>query len=85
MDGDVWLDLGFVGVFDWVILFSVSLWVKIFVELENGVIFYKGIGVVLYNFWGYYLVLKDNCFEVLMVCMEFYNVIIEYSNKVFRD
>ncbi|NRB46760.1 MAG: DUF1553 domain-containing protein [Saprospiraceae bacterium] len=85
LDGDAWLDLGPVGVFDRATPFSISLWANIPEDLTDGVIFHKGIGAALYNFRGYHLALKDNRFEILMARTEPYNAIIEYSDDIPRD
>lgn len=85
LDGDAWLDLGQVGVFDRATPFSISLWAKIPAGLENGVLFHKGIGAALYNLRGYHLALKDNRFEILMARTEPYNAILEYSKTIPRD
>lgn len=85
LDGDAWLELGQVGVYDRATPFSISLWAKIPDQLENGVIFHKGIGAALYNFRGYHLAIKDNRFQMLMARTEPYNAIIEYCDTVPRN
>ncbi|MEO0341617.1 MAG: DUF1549 domain-containing protein, partial [Bacteroidota bacterium] len=66
LDGDAWLDLGEVGVFDRHQAFSIGMWVNVPKALENGVLFHKGIGAALYNFRGYHIALKDNRLQILM-------------------
>ena len=85
LDGDAWLDLGPVGVFDRHDPFTISLWVNLPQELENGVIFHKGDGAALYNFRGYHLALKDNRLELLMACTTPNNAIIKYVSEIPRE
>lgn len=85
LDGDAWLDLGKVAVYDRATPFSISIWANIPAALENGVLFHKGIGAALYNFRGFHLALKDNKLELLMARTEPYNAIIEYVSQVPRD
>ena len=85
LDGDAWLDLGKVGVFDRTTPFSVGLWVNIPDGLDNGVIFHKGEGAALYNFRGYHLALKDNKLEILMAHTTPYNAIIKYAANLPRN
>ena len=81
LNGDAWLALGDVGVFNRSMPFSVGLWVKLPKELKNGVIFHKGEGAALYNFKGYHLALKDNKLELLMARTTPYNAIIKYTEQ----
>lgn len=85
MNGDAWLDLGQVGLFDKSTPFSVGIWVNIPEGLENGVIFHKGTGAAIYNFRGYHLALKDNKLEVLMAHTTPANAIIEYADNPPRN
>ena len=85
LDGDAWLDLGQVGVFDRTMPFSVGIWVKIPAGLKDGVIFHKGDGAALYNFRGYHLALKNNQLEILMAHTTPYNAIIKYAEDLPRD
>ena len=85
LDGDAWLDLGKVGVFDRHDPFSVSVWVNIPKDVENGVIFHKGDGAALYNFRGYHMALKNNRIELLMACTTPNNAIIKYAEDLPRD
>lgn len=85
LDGDAWLDLGKVGLFDRMTPFSIGLWVHIPKALENGVIFHKGEGAALYNFRGYHVALKDNKLEILMAHTAPYNAIIKYASDLPRD
>jgi len=79
LNGDAWLDLAGVGVFSKSEPFSISIWAKIPAELENGAIFHKGSGAVLYNYRGYHLNLKDNKLELLMAHTAPYNAIRKIS------
>ncbi|MDH3650488.1 MAG: DUF1553 domain-containing protein, partial [Saprospiraceae bacterium] len=85
LDGDAWLDLDQVGVFDRASPFSIGIWVKIPERLENGVLFHKGEGAILYNFRGYHLALKDNRLELMMAHTAPDNAIIEYVNDIPRE
>ncbi len=85
LDGDAWLDLGAVGVYDRHQPFSIGMWVNLPKKLENGVLFHKGIGAALYNFRGYHLALKDKRLQILMAHSAPYNAIIEYADQIPRD
>ncbi|MEM6698413.1 MAG: DUF1553 domain-containing protein [Bacteroidota bacterium] len=85
LDGDAWLDLGNVGVFDRHEPFSIGLWVNIPDGLENGVLFHKGIGAALYNLRGYHIALENNRLQVLMAHTAPYNAIIEYLDDFPRN
>ncbi|MBK8506682.1 MAG: DUF1553 domain-containing protein [Saprospiraceae bacterium] len=81
MDGDAWLDLGGVGVFERYESFSVGLSLLLPDELKDGVILHKGNGAVLYNFRGFHLALKDHRLELLMAHTAPDNAIIRYANE----
>ncbi len=81
MDGDAWLNLGKVGVFQRHQPFSIGIRVFIPNELENGVIFHKGVGAKLYNFRGYHLAIKENKLEALLAHQHPGNAIVKYSLK----
>ncbi|MEX2593140.1 MAG: DUF1553 domain-containing protein [Anditalea sp.] len=86
LNGDSWLDLAGVGVFSRSEPFSVSAWMNIPKELENGAIFHKGSGAVLYNYRGYHLNLKNNKLELLMAHTAPYNAITKITkNDIPRD
>lgn len=78
-DGDVWLDMGGLGIFQRNQPFSIGVHIRIPEDLENGVIFHKGQGAKLYNFKGYHLALKDNKLEVLLAHIHPDNAIVEYT------
>ncbi len=81
LNGDSWLDLAGVGVYSRSEPFSVSAWMNIPPELENGVIFHKGSGAVLYNYRGYHLNLKNNKLELLMAHTAPFNAISKISKN----
>ncbi len=85
LDGDAWLDLGGVGAFDRYQPFSVGLWINIPASMENGVIFHKGEGALLYNFRGFHVAVKNNKLELLMARTMPENAIVEYAGNVPRD
>lgn len=78
-DGDAWLHLEGIGKFKRHQPFSIGLRVFIPEDLENGVIFHKGIGAKLYNFRGYHLALKENKLELLLAHLHPENAIVKYS------
>ncbi|MBX2877410.1 MAG: DUF1553 domain-containing protein [Saprospiraceae bacterium] len=79
LNGDDPLDLGQVGIFNRAQPFSIGIWLKVPEELENGVIFHKGQGAILYSFRGYHLAIRDNKLEALMAHTWPYNNIIKIS------
>ncbi len=80
-DGDAWLHLKDIGTFSRHEPFSIGLRVFIPKDLENGMIFHKGIGGKLYNFRGYHLALKDNKLEVVLAHFYPDNGIVKQSLK----
>ncbi|MEM6320813.1 MAG: DUF1553 domain-containing protein, partial [Bacteroidota bacterium] len=85
LDGDAWLDLSPVGVFDRTTPFTVGVWVNIPKDLKNGVIFHKGNAAALFNFKGYHLALENNRLEILMAHNKPYNAIIKYADDLPRN
>lgn len=81
LNGDDPLELGQVGIFSRAQSFSIGIWVKIPEELENGVIFHKGQGAILYSFRGYHLAIRNNKLEALMAHTWPYNNIIKRSEQ----
>ena len=81
LNGDEALDLGTVGIFNRGQAFSVGLWAKVPGELEDGVIFHKGIGSVLYGFRGYHLAMRKSKLELVMAHTKPYNNIIKLSSQ----
>lgn len=66
LDGDVYLDLGEVGVFRKSEPFSIGMLVNIPKDLKEGVIFHKSSAERLYNFRGFHVLLKNNRLEINM-------------------
>lgn len=66
MDGDTWLDLDKMGIYQRAEAFSIAIDVFIPEDLETGVIFHKMNSPELHCFRGYHLKLKDNKLEVLL-------------------
>lgn len=79
LDGDAWLGLDGVGVFQRKDAFSVGLWVKLPEDLEEGVIFHKCSGGKIYNYKGYLLQLKDNKLQMVLAHTHPDNAIIKTS------
>jgi hypothetical protein len=79
LDGDAWLNLGKVGIFQRHQPFSIGIRVFIPKDLENGVIFHKGVGAKLYNYRGYHLGIKDNKLEALLAHLHPGNAIVKYG------
>ncbi|MDL5514164.1 DUF1553 domain-containing protein [Arenibacter sp. M-2] len=85
-DGDTWLDLRKTGVFGRNDAFSISLWANIPSNIENGNIFHKGDGAILYNWRGYHLKIVDNKLELMMAHTAPNNAIVEIAAEPFpRD
>tara|TARA_R110002049_G_scaffold68422_3_gene177361 strand:- start:1941 stop:5162 length:3222 start_codon:yes stop_codon:yes gene_type:complete len=86
LDGDTWLDLRKTGVFGRNDAFSISLWANIPANIENGNIFHKGDGAILYNWRGYHLKIVDNKLELMMAHTAPNNAIVEIAKNDFpRD
>lgn len=81
LNGDSWLDMGGSGVFSKSEPFSVSTWISIPKSLNDGVIFHKGSGAVLYNWRGYHLSLKNNRLELLMAHSAPFNAITKITEQ----
>ena len=86
LDGDTWIDLKKAGVFGRNDAFSISLWANIPAAIENGNIFHKGDGAILYNWRGYHLRIVDNKLELMMAHTAPNNAITEITRTGFpRD
>ncbi|HUH47869.1 MAG TPA: DUF1549 domain-containing protein, partial [Arenibacter sp.] len=86
LDGDTWLDLKKAGVFGRNDAFSISLWANIPADIENGNIFHKGDGAILYNWRGYHFRITDNKLEMEMAHTAPNNAITEIAKNGFpRD
>jgi len=79
LNGDDALELDGVGIYGRANPFTIALWVHIPEKLEEGVIFHKSVGAIIYNFRGYHLALRENKFELLMAHTWPYNNIIKIS------
>lgn len=66
MDGDTWLDLDKIGIYNRSQAFSIGIQVFVPEDLENGVIFHKMQGPELHSYRGYHLNIKDNKIEALL-------------------
>ena len=64
-NGDAWMDLDKVGIFQRKDPFSIGLRIKIPEKLEEGVIFHKCKGTQLHAYRGYHLYLRDNKLEIM--------------------
>ncbi len=86
-DGDAWLDLDDVGVFQRSEAFSIALRVFVPKDLKEGVIFHKAQGTRLHSYRGYHLTIKsDNTLELLMAHVWPDNAIVERTiQEVPRD
>ncbi len=81
LDGDAWLDLDRIGVFQRHQAFSIGIRVFIPDDLESGVIFHKNVGTRLYNYRGYHLALKDNKIEAMLAHVWPDNSIVKLSTQ----
>lgn len=66
LNGDIWMHLKGVAVFRKSDPFTISMWMKIPKDLDEGVLFHKSIAERLYNFRGFHLYLKDDRLELSM-------------------
>ncbi len=81
MDGDTWLDLDKIGVYQRNQPFSIGIQVFVPKELETGVIFHKMNSPELHSFRGYHLKIKDNKIEALLAHVYPDNAIVIESLK----
>lgn len=65
LNGDAWMDLDKIGIFQRKDPFSIGLRINIPEDLEEGVIFHKGKGTQLHGYRGYHLYLRDNKLEIM--------------------
>ncbi|KAA1246605.1 DUF1553 domain-containing protein [Aquimarina sp. RZ0] len=86
-EGDAWLDLGKVGIFQRSEAFSIALRLYVPKDLKEGVIFHKAQGTRLHSYRGYHVKINpDNTFEFLLAHVWPDNAIVENTlNKVPRD
>ncbi len=86
MDGDTWLDLDNIGVFQRNQPFSIGIQVFIPKDLEEGVIFHKMNSPELHSFRGYHLKIKDNKLEALLAHVYPDNaIVIESLNEIPKE
>ncbi len=86
LNGDTWIDMKPVGVFDRNDPFSISIWVNIPEGLKEGVIFHKNKAVMLHSVKGYTLYLKDNKLQTMLAHTYPENAIIQETKDDFpRD
>lgn len=81
LDGDAWLDLGKIGIFQRSEPFSVALQVYIPDSLKNGVIFHKGFGTGIHSYRGFHLSLKNDRLELMMAHTYPDNAVNEFSTN----
>ncbi|MRI00160.1 DUF1553 domain-containing protein [Kriegella sp. EG-1] len=81
LDGDAWLDLGKIGIYQRSEPFSIGITIKVPENLNNGVIFHKNYGTRLHSYRGYHLALKENKLEVMLAHVWPDNAIVELSTK----
>ncbi|PKB43518.1 concanavalin A-like lectin/glucanase superfamily protein [Cellulophaga sp. RHA19] len=86
MNGDTWLDLDKIGIFQRNQPFSIGIKVFIPKELKDGVIFHKMNSPELHSFRGYHLKIKDNKLEALLAHVYPDNaIVVESLNNVPKD
>ncbi len=66
LNGDIWMHLKNIAVFRKSDPFTVSMWMKIPKDLNEGVLFHKSLSERLYNYRGYHVYLKDDRLELSM-------------------
>ncbi|WP_152286732.1 DUF1553 domain-containing protein [Flavicella marina] len=81
LDGDTWLDLDHIGVYQRNQPFSIGIEVFVPKDLETGVVFHKMNSPELHSFRGYHLKIKDNKIEVLLAHVYPDNAIVVESLK----
>ncbi|WP_223241444.1 DUF1553 domain-containing protein [Flammeovirga sp. EKP202] len=86
LNGDTWIDMKPIGVFDRNDPFSISIWVNIPAGLKEGVIFHKNKAVMLHSVKGYTLYLKDNKLQTTLAHTYPENAILQETIEDFpRD
>ncbi|OHX66801.1 DUF1553 domain-containing protein [Flammeovirga pacifica] len=79
LNGDAWIDLKPVGIYDRNDPFTISLWVNIPKELKEGVIFHKNQAVMLHSMKGYTLYLNNGKLQTILAHTYPENAIIKNS------
>ena len=86
LNGDTWLDLDKIGIFQRNQPFSIGIEVYVPKELETGVIFHKMNSPELHSFRGYHLKIKDNKLEALLAHVYPDNaIVIESLNEIPKE
>lgn len=86
LNGDTWLDLDDIGIFQRNQPFSIGIQVFIPKNLEEGVIFHKMNSPELHSFRGYHLKIKDNKLEALLAHVYPDNAIVVQSlNEIPKE
>ncbi|WP_425628782.1 DUF1553 domain-containing protein [Cellulophaga lytica] len=86
MNGDTWLDLDKIGIYQRNQPFSIGIKVFIPKDLEEGVIFHKMNSPELHSFRGYHLKIKNNKLEALLAHVYPDNaIVIESLNNVPKE
>lgn len=81
MNGDTWMDLDNVGIYQRNQPFSIGIQVYLPKDLDEGVIFHKMNSPELHSFRGYHLKVKDNKLEALLAHVYPDNAIVVQSLK----
>ncbi|MGY6647830.1 DUF1553 domain-containing protein [Wenyingzhuangia sp. IMCC45574] len=86
MDGDTWMDLDSIGIFQRNQPFSIGIEVFIPKDLDDGVIFHKMNSPELHSFRGYHLKVKDNKLEALLAHVYPDNaIVVQTLNEVPKE
>ena len=86
LNGDTWLDLDKIGIFQRNQPFSIGIEVFVPKNLETGVIFHKMNSPELHSFRGYHLKIKDNKLEALLAHVYPDNaIVIESLNEIPKE
>ncbi|MFY0627115.1 MAG: DUF1553 domain-containing protein [Reichenbachiella sp.] len=81
LDGDAWLDLDPVGIYQRSEPFTIGIWVYLPESLKEGVIFHKNQAERLHSKKGYSLYLKDNKLELMLAHTWPDNAIIKHTTE----
>lgn len=86
MNGDTWMDLDSIGIFQRNQPFSIGIEVFIPKDLNEGVIFHKMNSPELHSFRGYHLKIKDNKLEALLAHVYPDNaIVVETLNEIPKE
>ncbi|PWJ55007.1 cytochrome c [Dyadobacter jejuensis] len=81
LNGDTWINMGKVGIFNKSEPFTIGVWVNIPKDLKDGVILHKSLAERLYNFRGYHLFIRDGLLEMNLGHVYPSNAITKLSKK----